>query len=228
MTRDPSIAATTTVPRGLWIDGAVILGVAVLVTLASVRLDLDRRIARAILVIGSPLGDRAETASVASFVIMAAGLVVLAIPPLRRRWPIVARSAGVFAATLLIAVLGLIMSIKTEINRPRPDQTIEFGGAQEYRSPWASDPTCDCKAFPSSAAGFAFVVAAPYFVLRRRTPALAWSVLGLGLAWGMLVGYWRMVAGRHWSTDIVWSAAIVLLVASLLSHLTLSWHRERP
>jgi membrane-associated PAP2 superfamily phosphatase len=226
MAKDPSVGAVTTVPRSVWIDGAVILGSAVLITAASNLLDLDRRIARAILVLGSPLGNLAETASVLSFVIMAAGLGFLAVPPLRRRWPIAARSAGVFAATLLIAVLGLIMSIKTEINRPRPDQTIEFGGSNEYRAPWASDPTCDCKAFPSSAAGFAFVVAAPYFVLRRRMPALAWSVLGLGLAWGMLVGYWRMVAGRHWSTDIVWSAAIVLLVASLLSHLTLSWRSE--
>jgi lipid A 4'-phosphatase len=226
MTNGPTIGAATTVPPSVWIDAAVILAIAVLITVASVLLDLDRRIARAILEIGSPLGNLAETASAASFVIMAASLMFLAVPPLRRRWPSVARSAGVFAATVLIAVLGLIMSIKNEINRPRPDQTIEFGGSNEYRSPWASDPTCDCKAFPSSAAGFAFVVAAPYFVLRRRLPALAWCVLALGLAWGMLVGYWRMVAGRHWSTDIVWSAAIVLLVASLLSHLTLSWRGE--
>ena len=226
MTSAPSSAAANTVPRGLWDDVALILGSTVVVTAVSILLDLDRRIARAVLELGSPLGNRAESAATASVVIMAAGLAFLAVPPLRRHWPLVARSAGVFAATLLIAVLGLVMSIKTEINRPRPDQTIEFGGANEYRSPWASDPTCDCKAFPSSAAGFAFVVAAPYFVLRRRLPALAWSVLGLGLAWGMLVGYWRMVAGRHWATDILWSAAIVLLVASLLSHLTLSWRRD--
>ena len=226
MTKDPSTGTATTVPRGLWADVAVILGFAVLITAASILLDLDRRIARAVLDLGSPLGNLAESAAVASFVITAAGLAFLAVPPLRRRWPLVARGAGVFAATLLIAVLGLIMGLKAEINRPRPDQTIEFGGANEYRSPWASDPACDCKAFPSSAAGFAFVVAAPYFVLRRRLPALAWSVLGLGLGWGVLVGYWRMVAGRHWATDILWSAAIVLLVASLLSHLTLSWRRD--
>jgi membrane-associated PAP2 superfamily phosphatase len=226
MAKDPPTGTVTTVPRSVWIDVAVILGSAMLITAASILLDLDRRVARATLDLGSALGNRAETASVASFVIMAAGLTFLAVPALRRRWPLVARSAGVFAATLLIAVLGLIMSIKTEINRPRPDQTIEFGGSNAYRSPWASDPTCDCKAFPSSAAGFAFVIAAPYFVLRRRRPALAWGALALGLAWGMLVGYWRMVAGRHWATDILWSAAIVLLVASLLSHLTLSWRPE--
>jgi membrane-associated PAP2 superfamily phosphatase len=216
----------TAVPPAVWRDAAIILGVAVAITVASVLFDADRRIAHAITELGSPLGNRAESASTLSFVLCAVALLAIAIAPLRRGWPLIARICAVFATTLLIAVLGVIMSIKNEINRPRPDQTVEFGGQQEYRHPFASDPTCDCKAFPSSAAGFAFVVATPYFILRRRMPALAWSVLAVGLGWGMLVGYWRMVAGRHWSTDIIWSAAIVLLVGSILAHLTVRWRPD--
>jgi membrane-associated PAP2 superfamily phosphatase len=226
MTQGRQGSAGNAVPSSLWIDVAVIFGAALVITLLSVGLDIDLRIARAIQELGSPLGNRAEAAASLSFVLAALALIFLAIPPLRRGSPLATRSAAVLAATLFVAVLGVIMSVKNEINRPRPDQIVEFGGENEYRSPFASDPKCDCKAFPSSAAGFAFVIAAPFFVLRRRMPALAWGLLAVGLAWGFLVGYWRMVAGRHWATDIVWSAAIVLLVASLLSHLSLRWRSD--
>jgi membrane-associated PAP2 superfamily phosphatase len=226
MTDGASPTAARGAPAALWADLAVIVGGGVLLTGVSALLDLDRRVARAIMQLGSPLGDQAESAAAASVAICAAWLVVLAVPPLRRRWPLLARCGALFASTLLIAVLALIMSIKNEIDRPRPDETREFGGVNEYRGPFRSAPTCDCKAFPSSAAGFAFVIATPYFVLRRRWPALAWSILGAGLAWGGLVGYWRMVAGRHWLTDIAWAAVIVLAVASVLSHLSVRWRAE--
>src|SRR5262245_50245872 len=147
-------------PASLWVDLAVILGGAALLTLASVSLDLDRRVARAVWHAGSPLGDLAEIAPVASVVLCAAWLVALAIPALRRGWPVLARCGAVFAATLLIAVLALIMALKTETNRPRPDETTEFGGNYTYQHPFGSDPACECKAFPSSAAGFGFVIAA--------------------------------------------------------------------
>lgn len=64
-------------------------------------------------------------------------------------------------------------------------------------------------------------------MLRRRWPALAYALLVAGLAWGGVIGYGRMVAGRHWLTDIVWSAAVVLAVGSVLAHLTVAWRSER-
>jgi membrane-associated PAP2 superfamily phosphatase len=214
-------------PRSLVVDLLVIFGAAAALTLVAMLFDLDRRIAPRILQPGAGLGEMAESASVASFVAAGLGLLLLAVPALRRRWPLAARAAGVFAATLLIAVLAIIGAMKTEINRPRPDQTRELGGDYGFRQPFDSEPDCDCKAFPSNAAGFGFVLASPYFVLRRRWPGLAVALLVAGLAWGGLIGYGRMVAGRHWLTDIVWSAAVVLAVASLLGHLTVAWRSER-
>jgi hypothetical protein len=40
-----------------------------------------------------------------------------------------------------------------------------------------------------------------------------------------LVGYWRVVAGRRWLTDIIWSAVIVLAV-TVLPHLTVRWRAD--
>jgi membrane-associated PAP2 superfamily phosphatase len=226
MTGVPARAPTARWPRTLRRDLAVILGGSVLYTALSMLLDLDRRVARAILQPDSPLGALAEDAAAGAFAIAALALVVLAVPFLRRRWPAAARCGAVFAATLLIAVLGLILAMKSEIDRPRPDETIGFGGENPYRHPWGSDPACGCKSFPSSAAGFGFLLAAPYFVLRRRRPGLAWGVLIAGLAAGFLLGYWRMVPGRHWLTDVLWSGAIVLAVASVLSHLAVAWRAD--
>jgi len=152
-------------------------------------------------------------------------LVWLAVPTLRRKWPLLSRCLSIYVLTLLIAVLGGITNLKTETNRPRPLQVSQFDGPYAYQVPFGFDPDCSkCKAFPSSSAGWGFLLATPFFVLRRkrRPLAIGFGVAGLGLGW--FIGYARIVSGNHWITDVVWSMALVGIVASVLAHLTVEWN----
>lgn len=213
----------TNAPRGLWVDIAGILGTAILLSLLCVLGGVDLQLAR---LVHDPsrteVRDYTNMLSSYSFVIAAACLLWLAVPPLRRRFPLTARCAGVFVATLLIAVLGLIMNLKVERDRPRPNEVVEFGGQLPYVPPFGDAP-CSCKSFPSSAAGFGYLLATPFFVLRRRRPAVARAFLAAGLAWGSYIGYGRMVANMHWLSDVVWSAALVLSTAAILSRIRVDW-----
>ncbi len=213
-------------PHGAWADLLVILGVAVAVSLICVFAGVDLRLAN---MVYDP--DRTDIRgytnmlSSYSFVVAVACLGWLAIPPLRRNYPLVARSGGVFVMTLVIAVLGLIINLKIERDRPRPSEVVEFGGELAYIPPFGDAP-CACKSFPSSAAGFGYLLATPFFVLRRKQPIVARAFLVAGLAWGSYIGYGRMVANMHWLSDIVWSAALVLATASILSQLKVTWLTE--
>lgn len=211
-------------PRSLRIDLAVLLGGSIVLSVVAEALEIDLRIARALYDPATGLAALAETLSEYSFPIACILLGLTIVPPLRRRFPLAARSGAVFAVTLVVGVLALIINLKTELDRPRPVQIQEFGGELTYQPPFGSDPACSgCKSFPSSAAGFGFLMATPFFVLRRAYPNGARSLLAAGLAWGAFIGYGRVVAGAHWATDILWSATIVLLVATIVSHLDLAW-----
>lgn len=206
-------------------DAGIILGGAILVSVLCAA-GLDMELARLVADPSRPEA-RGYTNLLARYTFMLAvvALAWLAVPPLRRRYPLATRCAAVLVGTLLIANLGVISNLKIERDRPRPSEVIEFGGAYPYKPPFG-DEACDCKSFPSSAAGFGFLPATPFFVLRRRWPRAAYACLIVGLGWGAYIGYGRMVANMHWLSDIVWSAAFVLLTASVLSQVSVSWRRE--
>jgi membrane-associated PAP2 superfamily phosphatase len=219
-------------PARLRTDLAVILGAAVAVTFVAMGFDLDHRFAGGSYVAAA--GGFTEAADAVAFlafdlagisVVVALGAgVFLSIPRLRRRHPSVTRAAAIFILALVIGVLAIVTHLKKETSRPRPEQVSEYGGKYEFAPPFGSDPTCrGCKSFPSSAAGFAFLLTTPFFVWRKRRPRLAYGFLVGGLAWGWLIGWGRMVGGSHWFTDIVWSAAIMLAVLAVLSHLSVGW-----
>jgi len=206
-----------------WLEPLAIIAITSAVSALAIAFDLDQILARRVFDPGRP-GMRGFTNQLSSYSILAALLGVggLCVPALRRRWPFVARCIGVFAGTLVIAVLAIVMNLKSELDRPRPNEVVEFGGEYSYRWPFAY-ADCGCKSFPSSAAAFGYLVATPFFVLRRRSPRVAVAFLVVGLAWGSYIGYGRMVANMHWLTDIVWSAGLVLATASLLARIDLSW-----
>ncbi len=214
------------VPTALLLDGAVILGTVVVATLVVLALDLDIGIAKALQGRGDGTVDE-YTNLLASYSFAVAALCVawLSIPGLRRGYPLVSRCSGVFVMTLIIAVLGFVQNLKIERDRPRPSEVIQFGGRYTYKPPFG-DEKCSCKSFPSSAAGFGFLLATPFFVLRRQRPLIARSFLAAGLMWGSYIGYGRMLANKHWITDIMWSAALVLMTASVLASIQASWRSE--
>jgi membrane-associated phospholipid phosphatase len=68
---------------------------------------------------------------------------------------------------------------------------------------------------PSGHAGIAFVLAAPWWVLRRQNPTAAKAFLAVGLVWGLVVGFGRMILGAHFLSDVLVAGAISLSVAAM-------------
>ena len=224
-------------PAVLRRDLLIIVGGALLVTFAAMAFDLDQTIAAATFDAETgTFGEAAGTIALVSnnlaalsFALAVGMLLFLAVPTLRRRHPDLSRLAAIFTVTLLIAVLGGVHNLKRETSRPRPRQVTQFEGKYEFVPPFSSEPRCKrCVSFPSSAAGFGFLVVAPFFVWRRKRSRLARSFLVGGLVWGSMIGWGKMVVGSHWLTDIVWSAALVLAVMSVLAAVSVRWSDSAP
>jgi lipid A 4'-phosphatase len=147
-----------------------------------------------------------------------------------RRW----RFAGMVLFLSLAIGPGLIVNgvLKSAWGRPVPRDVVDFGGHHAYRhisNPGISGPPergGDGRSFPSGHVSIAAWTSAFYFLLRRRRPRLAASALAGALALSALVAFTRMAAGRHFISDVVWSAIIVLSVNWVVYH-TLDWWRSR-
>ncbi len=120
--------------------------------------------------------------------------------------------------TLLLSggVIGHLLC-KRHWTRPRPYQTIQFGGKYPY-----SHPLCRykgpiekrLKSMPSSHATWGFYFITLFFVganLKRRPLMLAG--IGLALFLGCLLSVGRLVQGGHYLSDVVASALIMWLTA---------------
>lgn len=144
-----------------------------------------------------------------------AGACIAAIGLWRRQWHVHVR-IGMFL--LMAAMLGpgfLVNGVlKTYWGRPRPHQTVDFGGHLPF------SPIGDIGvglsdhngSFPSGHASIAFFLLAPAFLCRDRKH---WrrACLAMGLAWGTLSGIGRVVQGAHFPSDILWSGGITYLAA---------------
>ena len=220
-TDDRTIGWPVPLPRSLWIDLAAILGPTLLITLAAMGFGWDLAIAKAIYDRDAKIGTIGYDLSLISYAVAALILIALCVPAVRARSPLFVRCGAVFVMTMIIAVLGFVQNTKKELDRPRPYEVKAMGGKYDFEPPFGDAPACkSCTAFPSSAAGSAFLLCTPFFVLRRTRRAAALGFLFAGLAWGSFVGYARLVPGLHWFTDIVWSLAFVLVTASVLGHLS--------
>ncbi|MEJ2033703.1 MAG: phosphatase PAP2 family protein [Deltaproteobacteria bacterium] len=113
---------------------------------------------------------------------------------------------------------GLLVNgvFKGHWGRPRPNQTLEFGGTETYLPPLVKGDFPDGHSFPSGHASVAFVFVVLWFIWRRRHPTLAWTALLGSLLLGLIVGYARMAVGAHYLSDILWSFIITFLVSHFL------------
>ena len=129
-----------------------------------------------------------------------------------------------FLLIVLTSVIGagVIVNavLKNHWGRPRPDQTVQFGGKWEYRD--ITEPGTPGKgaSFPCGHCSMGFLFTA-LFVFRRKAPVLAWTGLIFGLIYGGLVSITRIIQGAHYPLDTLWSLAVIVLTAMTLYYIVL-------
>ena len=122
----------------------------------------------------------------------------------------------VFLYLVLVMAIGPGLVVNTMFKdnwgRPRPRDLVEFGGACEHIVVWDRGDPERGQSFPSGHAATGFFFFALYFALRGRTKwAYVWLAFALG--YGSLMGLARMIQGKHFLSDVVWSAGFVYLCA---------------
>lgn len=139
-----------------------------------------------------------------------------------RNW----RYVGMFLFLSLALGPGLVVNgiLKAEWGRPVPRDVVGLGGHLQFRhisNPGASGPPergGDGRSFPSGHESIAAWTSVFYLLLRPRRPRLAVAALCGTLAFGALIAFTRIAAGRHFISDVVWSMLITFLVNWLLCH----------
>jgi hypothetical protein len=58
-----------------------------------------------------------------------------------------------------------------------------------------------------------FYLAIPYLFYRNKKKVLAYSFLATGIAYGILIGIARMMAGGHFASDVIWAGGLTWGVA---------------
>lgn len=83
------------------------------------------------------------------------------------------------------------------------------------------------RCFPCGQASSGFSLMALYFALRHRNRRFARRGLWLGLGYGSLLGFGRMVQGAHFLSHVLTTALVCWLVAFVLYELVLRRSEER-
>lgn len=134
--------------------------------------------------------------------------------------------AGVFLGLSILLGPGLIINgvLKPTWGRPRPTNCIEFGGDRAYQPLGIYQGEAVDRSFPSGHASIGFFLAVPALLLIHRHRRWAMAIFAMGITYGGVMGLGRVVQGRHFPSDIIWSLAITYFSALLLLYL-LKLHR---
>lgn len=122
----------------------------------------------------------------------------------------------VVLTTILAAGLLVNAVLKQYWGRPRPGQTVEFGGKWDYRHIFPPGTPGKGASFPCGhcTMGFVFLSMAGF---RRHSKALAYGGVATGVVLGGLLSAGRVVQGAHFVSDTVWSLGIITMVATALA-----------
>src|SRR6516162_3598498 len=135
------------------------------------------------------------------------------------------------AALFLIATLALGPGLLTNVilkdhwGRPRPIDVRQFGGDYRFEPWW--DPRGDCPNNCSFIAGEpsgAFWTLAPAALAPPPLQPLAY---GAALAFGVALGAFRMAAGAHFFSDVVFAGVLMYLVVWTVHGLIYRWRATR-
>jgi lipid A 4'-phosphatase len=143
----------------------------------------------------------------------------------RRRPPRgVSAKAVVLIALSLALGPGLLVNVvfKDNWGRPRPVQMQAFGGSERYVAPFVPSTACrqNCS-FPAGHPAFFFGFFALALALRRR-PARQ-SMIGVVTVVGAMAGVGRMMQGKHFLSDVIFSGLFCYLVAWILFAALYEW-----
>lgn len=161
--------------------------------------------------------------SLAGIVLALLGVRLLGLP--WRRWA--------FVALLYLLGPGLLVNelLKAHWGRARPADILEFGGAHAYTPPLALADECarNCSFVSgegSTAVAFAVAVVVLAAPLRKQL-GKGWHGFLIGVAAVVAVAgnALRIMSGRHFLSDTVFGAILILAVAVLLHSLLLSPRR---
>lgn len=121
------------------------------------------------------------------------------------------RKGALFCSLAILIGPGILINtvLKPNWGRPRPCDTVVFGGEYDYIPPGTIGPYEMAKSFPSGHASMGFVFLLPAFLLLRKNPNAAMCVFVVGFLCGAGVGASRIAEGGHYLSDIAWSGAIV-------------------
>jgi lipid A 4'-phosphatase len=116
-------------------------------------------------------------------------------------------------ACLLGPGLMVNLVLKDNWGRPRPRQTLEFGGDKEFQPPFSPNFECQtCRSFVSGHASMGFYFFSFALLARRKT----WLVAPI-LAGGV-IGAVRIAQGGHFFSDVLFSGWVVWFCSLLLYH----------
>jgi len=147
-------------------------------------------------------------------VLMLGSLVVLALSSLKESLSHL-RNKAIFVFLVFALGPGLVINalLKPYWGRPRPRQTIEFGGQYEYKAFWQPGVGAQGMSFPCGHSSVGNAYGVFFWIFRRSRPKLAYFALFFSLGLSLLMGAGRIVAGGHFMSDVIWSAIIVYAVS---------------
>lgn len=132
------------------------------------------------------------------------------------------RRPALFLVLTLAIASGVIVHalLKDHWGRPRPKQTIEFGGIQQFRpyySPNFFHQPEPSKSFPCGHCSMGFYFFALYVLGKRlNNKRMAYIGLFIAISLGVLLSIGRMMQGGHYFSDTVLAALILWLTALIL------------
>jgi len=119
-----------------------------------------------------------------------------------RFWAKRAVSLFVLLSILIGPVLVVNGLVKETWRRPRPRDTVQFGGTHEFRRVLEfGQREYRGKSFPGGHASAGFVLVLFYFLWKRQRPKMAGLALLFGIGWGSWLSYVRIAAGGHFLSD---------------------------
>lgn len=115
---------------------------------------------------------------------------------------------------VLLIGSGLITNaiLKDQWGRPRPKQITAFDGTEKFERLLHYEPESTGKSFPCGHAtvGYFFLAFVPLLTGRRR-----WWLLAISLLFGTLIGIARITQGGHFTSDVIWAAAVMWFTSLL-------------